>query len=73
MIVVVVDIVDLDDMLIVVIVDYGYIMIIFGYLVCGNFILGLVCEVNEDGLISLFFDVGGCFYIMIGYVNGFNM
>lgn len=65
-VVVVFEMISVEDMLIIVIVDYSYIMIMVGYLWCNNFIFGKV--VYEIGVIVCGDD--GMLYIIFGYVNG---
>lgn len=62
-----------DDILIIVIVDYLYMLNFVGYLVCGNLILGKVKDKGgEDGVGKLDYVLDGIgqLYIMLSYVNG---
>lgn len=72
---VVVDVMFDQDILIIVIVDYLYMLNFVGYLVCGNLIFGKVKDKGgEDGfsVFDVVCDGFGLFYIMLSYVNGFG-
>lgn len=59
----------IEDIFVVVIVDYFYVFFMGGYVKCGNLIFDLVVKVGE---IMLDVVKDKFFYIVLGYVNGFG-